>query len=62
HPAIANPVIRLKDAAAAAGICTRTLRRLVARGEGPKVLKLSTQCRGIRRNDLEAWLAEREHV
>lgn len=56
-----NRVIRFKAAAEELGISPATLRRLWKRGEGPRVLQLSPQCLGIRRRDLEAWLAEREN-
>jgi predicted DNA-binding transcriptional regulator AlpA len=57
-----NPVVRLKDAARYAGVCTKTLRKMCAAGTGPRLLRISTNCLGIRRHDLEAWLAERKQV
>ena len=57
-----NPVLRLKDAARYVGVCTKTLRNLCAAGKGPRLLRISTNCLGIRQKDLEAWLAERENV
>ena len=57
-----NRVVRFRKACEIAGISQKTMRRLVKEKKGPKVLRLSERCLGIRRNDLEAWLAEREQV
>ncbi|WP_244535014.1 hypothetical protein [Methylobacterium sp. UNC300MFChir4.1] len=35
------------------------MRRLIATGRGPRVIKLSDRRIGMRRADLEAWLAGR---
>ncbi|QEE37988.1 helix-turn-helix domain-containing protein [Methylobacterium sp. WL2] len=57
-----NPraVIRLNVAAAEIGLHPDTLRRMCKRGDGPRLLHLSTRCYGIRRADLEAWLETRD--
>lgn len=64
HPVIANPVVRMKDVCAELGMHRRTFERLCARGGGPKVIHLSKRFVGVRRQELERWLAEceSEHV
>ena len=57
-----NRVIRFKDVCEEVGVNRRTFERMLARGEGPKVLRMSPRCVGVRRSDLEAWLAEREDM
>jgi predicted DNA-binding transcriptional regulator AlpA len=41
------------------GFSVATLARAIARGEGPKVIKLSPRRFGIRERDGAAWQAER---
>lgn len=48
-----------RAAAAALGLSETTLRRLRAAGTGPRMLRLSDRRLGYRREDLEAWLAQR---
>lgn len=62
HFSPTNPrsVIRLPQAAAEIGLHPDTLRRMCKRGDGPRLLKLSPRCYGIRRADLEAWLESRD--
>ncbi|UIY40824.1 helix-turn-helix transcriptional regulator [Methylobacterium radiotolerans] len=57
-----NPraVIRLPDVAAELGIHPDTLRKMCHAGDGPRLLRLSTRCYGVRRADLETWLESRE--
>lgn len=55
-----NRVVRFRKACEIAGISPQTMRKLVKEKKGPRVLRLSERCLGVRRNDLEAWLAERE--
>lgn len=43
-----------------AGVGHNTLRRMIARGEGPRVIKLSARRLGIRDSAMETWLASRE--
>lgn len=56
-----NPkhVVRLQAAAREIGIHPDTLRRICKDGTGPKMLKLSARCYGIRRGDLDAWVESR---
>ncbi|WP_080577045.1 helix-turn-helix domain-containing protein [Methylorubrum extorquens] len=57
-----NRVIRFREVCQIAGISQKTMRRLCERGEGPKLLRLSQRCLGVRRVDLEAWFAGREQI
>jgi predicted DNA-binding transcriptional regulator AlpA len=43
----------------AAGFSTRTGRRIVERGEGPKITKLSDQRIGVREDHAHEWLEGR---
>jgi predicted DNA-binding transcriptional regulator AlpA len=52
-------VLMLSEFAAIAGISFVTLRRLIARGEGPAVTKLSERRRGIRWRHGREWLDAR---
>lgn len=57
-----NPrnVIRLPDVAAELGIHPNTLRKMCHAGEGPRLLRVSPRCYGVRRGDLEQWLESRD--
>ncbi len=59
-----NPraVMRLPAVAEEIGVHADTLRRMCARGQGPRLLRLSTRCYGVRRSDLDAWLETRDVV
>jgi predicted DNA-binding transcriptional regulator AlpA len=50
-------VISEREAAQACGFSVVTLRRLISRGEGPPVVRLSERRRGIRIVDLKNWIA-----
>ena len=52
-------VLMLSEFAIMAGISLVTLRRLIARGEGPAVTKLSTRRLGVRVSHARAWLDSR---
>ena len=52
-------VVSLNDAAARAGFCRRSLDRLIARGEGPSLIKISDRRLGVLETDLESWLMAR---
>ena len=52
-------VMKLRTACEAASLSVSTMRRLIAAGRGPRVIKLSDRRIGVRRIDLEAWLAGR---
>ncbi|MHC1999582.1 helix-turn-helix transcriptional regulator [Methylobacterium sp. CM6241] len=52
-------VLRLPAVCTAAGVSMSTLRRLIKAGCGPRIIQLSERCIGIRRCDLEEWLASR---
>jgi predicted DNA-binding transcriptional regulator AlpA len=52
-------VISYREAAERAGIVRRSLERLIAKGEGPAVVHISTRRRGILESDFERWLLSR---
>ncbi|MEJ5234119.1 MAG: hypothetical protein WHV64_18110 [Geminicoccaceae bacterium] len=52
-------VIDTVTAAQVAGCSLVTFRRLIARGEGPPVVRISPRRIGVRIGDLRAWLAAR---
>ena len=52
-------VITLQEFAASQGISFATVQRMIARGEGPPVIKLSTRRVGVRIIDLKEWQAAR---
>jgi predicted DNA-binding transcriptional regulator AlpA len=52
-------VLKLSEFASNAGISIVTLRRLIARGEGPAVTQLSTRRLGIRVRHAREWLDAR---
>jgi predicted DNA-binding transcriptional regulator AlpA len=52
-------VLTLSEFAINAGISLVTLRRLIARGEGPAVTKLSPRRLGVRVSHARAWLDSR---
>lgn len=54
-----NRVIRFRSACAEIGISGSTMRRYIAAGTGPRLVRLSERVHGIRRADLEAWLESR---
>jgi len=60
---LANPtpdrVRSLRDTASVLGISVATLRRLIADGVGPKVVRVSERRPGIRDSERERWLSER---
>lgn len=58
-PVSDRAVVRFKAACAETGLSARTMRRLIAAGRGPRVLRLSERCLGIRRADLDAWIESR---
>ena len=49
----------LRDTADLLGISVATLRRLIADGVGPKVVRVSERRPGIRDSERERWLSER---
>jgi predicted DNA-binding transcriptional regulator AlpA len=51
-----NRVRSFREAAAAAGISLATLRRRIADGTGPRVVRVSVRRVGIRDRDFAAWL------
>jgi predicted DNA-binding transcriptional regulator AlpA len=52
-------VLTLAEFASIAGISLVTLRRLIARGDGPAVTKLSIRRLGVRVSHAMAWLDSR---
>ncbi|SEP22453.1 transcriptional regulator, AlpA family [Methylobacterium sp. UNC300MFChir4.1] len=52
-------VLSFRSACETANLSVSTMRRLIATGRGPRVIKLSDRRIGMRRADLEAWLAGR---
>jgi predicted DNA-binding transcriptional regulator AlpA len=57
-----HQVLRLPEWAAMARISLRTARRLMASGDGPKVVRLSSRRFGVTVAAHKAWLAAREAV
>ena len=55
----ADPVRSLRYTASVLGISVATLRRLIADGVGPKVVRVSERRPGIRDSERERWLRER---
>ena len=55
----ADPVRNLRYTALVLGISVATLRRLIADGVGPKVVRVSERRPGIRDSERERWLSER---
>lgn len=53
-------VVPFQVAARELGLSAATLRRLCSKGDGPRLLRLSMRRLGIRRCDLDAWVASRE--
>jgi predicted DNA-binding transcriptional regulator AlpA len=49
----------IEDRARESGISTKTLRRLIWRGEGPPIIRLSPRRIGISDRDWQAWLDSR---
>jgi len=60
----ANPapdrVRSLRDTAELLDISIATLRRLIARGVGPKIVRVSVRRSGILDSERERWLSNRE--
>jgi predicted DNA-binding transcriptional regulator AlpA len=52
-------VITLQEFATSQGISFATLQRMIARGDGPKTIRLSTRRVGVRVADARAWQQER---
>jgi predicted DNA-binding transcriptional regulator AlpA len=52
-------VLSVADTAAMIGVDVKTLRRLVARGEGPDVVQLSLRRVGFRWSSICRWLDSR---
>ncbi len=52
-------VLTYDQAARRAGIVRRSLERLLAKGEGPAIVRISERRRGILESDLEEWLLAR---
>ncbi len=55
-------VLTYNEAAKRAGIVRRSLERLIARGEGPAVVHVTSRRRGILDVDLERWLLSRRRA
>lgn len=55
-----NNVLPFDVACKIANLSRSTMYRLINAGRGPRVLKLSERRVGVRRDDLDAWLAGRE--
>jgi len=52
-------VVSLPETARAAGISIATLRRRIADGSGPRLVRVSERRVGVRIRDLKAWLDAR---
>lgn len=58
-PQLHPVVLSFRIACEMANLSVSTMRRLIATGRGPRVIKLSDRRIGIRRADFETWLAAR---
>lgn len=56
-----NIVLPFNAACEIADLSRSTMYRLINAGRGPRVLKLSERRVGVRRDDLDTWLAGRKH-
>ena len=56
---MADHVISFKEAADVCGFSIATLRRLIDRGDGPKMTQLSPRRLGFRESHLTEWLDAR---
>lgn len=54
----AESILSLHQAAQALSVSLATLRRAIARGDGPPVVRLSLRRVGIRTSALRTWLDE----
>lgn len=54
-----SQVIDCVSAAKVAGVSLVTFRRLIARGDGPRVVRVSPRRIGVRIADLRAWIEAR---
>jgi predicted DNA-binding transcriptional regulator AlpA len=57
-----SQVLRIPEWAVLANISLRSARRLIASGEGPKVVRISSRLIGVTLASHKAWVAAREHV
>lgn len=55
-------VLNYEEAAGRMGVVRRSLERLIARGEGPSVIRLRPRRRGILESDVERWLLSRRRA
>jgi predicted DNA-binding transcriptional regulator AlpA len=55
-------VMSYQEAAERAGIVRRSLERLIAKGEGPAIVHISTRRRGVLESDFERWLLSRRRA
>lgn len=55
----ASRVLTLAEVARALGVSVASVRRLISRGEGPPVVRVTPRRLGIREADLERWLLSR---
>jgi predicted DNA-binding transcriptional regulator AlpA len=53
-----NRVLSIQKVSEMLGISTSTLRKQCAKGEGPKIIRLSARRIGIRVKDLDFWFAQ----
>jgi predicted DNA-binding transcriptional regulator AlpA len=55
-PPVEDRVMTIPEVAAAANLSIATLRRRIAAGEGPRIVRLSMRRRGVRLGDYRRWL------
>lgn len=55
----ARAVVRFRDACKETGVSICTMRRYIAAGRGPRLVRLSERVHGFRRGDLDAWISSR---
>ena len=54
-----NAIVRFRAACSEVGVSTDTMRRLIAAGGGPRLVRLSERIHGFKRADLNAWIESR---
>lgn len=61
-PAPTSRIVRIPEASKRIGLSRASIYRLMAIGAFPKALKLSERAIGWKEEDLNDWLASRQHA
>lgn len=54
-----NAIVRFRAACTEVGVSSDTMRRLIAAGDGPRLVRLSVRIHGFKRGDLNSWVDSR---